>query len=213
MLRVFPMLARFRSEVSKIVIHLVLAFAGASFSVALHAYSVIGPALFVFGVAMTALLRAVLPPGAVYLASSNPERIALFGRLSAVCIPGVNALLDVSTYVRPEDEFSVFYRRAALALNDCRTTRDEDWTFVARVLIEVAPILLVDARDTTPGIRHELERILRNRLDFKACFLSPYRETPALLVSLGAKSSHPSGEFFIISPDELVWSLASMPGV
>lgn len=86
-------------------------------------------------------------------------------------------------------------------LNDYRTTQAADWPNVARQLIEVAAVVVVDGRDQTAGVRFEVERILKNHLEFKTVFLSSDGHMPPLLSFLSAKSSHPSGTFQILSPD------------
>jgi len=44
-----------------------------------------------------------------------------------------------------------------------------------------APVVVVGCRDTTPGVRIKIERILRNRLDFKSVFVRGDDQVPAVL--------------------------------
>jgi hypothetical protein len=85
MISMFPRLARFRSETTKVLLHFALAVFGLILVSVTGTYSVLLPNALLLGIATTAFLRVVLPPAGVYLASSDPERISFFGQLS---VPG-----------------------------------------------------------------------------------------------------------------------------
>jgi len=201
MLKLFPRLARCRTETAKIALHLILAALGLISAVHFDVYSPIFLSAFLLGVALTATLRVLLPPGGVYLAASSPARIQLFSQLSIRTIPAFAALLDVSNLVNPDKGSTEYIRGAMGVANDYRTSDPDDWTLVVRQLIEMTAIVLVDGRDETPGVRFEVDRLLRNRLDFKTIFLSADGTFPPVLRSLSAKSTHPSGNFQIMTPD------------
>jgi hypothetical protein len=208
MIGLFPKLARFRSEVTKILLHTGLALFGVALAAALGVYAVLAPSALLLGIAITAGMRVVLPPGGVYLASSNPERVIFFGQLSKRTIPGFAALLELSNLVTPNDDG--YLGHLVGLLNDFRTTDPDDWRDVVKYLIEMAAFVVVDGRDQSPGVEFEVARILRNRLEFKTGFLSSDGEIPSVLRRLNAKSSHPSGEFLLMTPDQ---ALHAVPAV
>jgi len=200
----FPKLARFRVEAVKIVVHLALAILGFTLFTQLHVYSLLPLIALLLSIVATVLLRVLLPPGGVYLASSNPERIKFFMQLSNRTIPQFAALLEVSTLLDPDTGDRNFLLDAAQVLNDYRTTNPNDWPVVVRQLMEMAAMIVVDGRDQTPGLQFEVERILRNRFEFKTAFISEDGRIPDILRRLNAKSSHPSGTFQVVTPDGAV---------
>ena len=208
MIRMFPRLARSRSETIKVLFHTSLAAFGFVLAAGLGVSSVLSLSALLLGIATTALLRVVLPPGGIYLASSDPERIKFFARLSERIIPGFAALLEVSTLVEPKREG--FLRNAIGVLFDFRTSDPNHWPDVVKQLIEMAALVVVDCRDQTPGVEFEVERIMRNRLEFKTVFLSPDGTLPSVLRHLNVKPSHPSGEFLLMTPDQ---ALQAVPEV
>jgi hypothetical protein len=201
MIGIFPKLARYRTESSKIATHLVLAIIGLALSLIFRIYSPAFLGAFLASIALTALLRVLLPPSGVYLASSNPDRIHLFTQLSFRTISQIAALLEVSNLVNPNGPPTKFFIGAVGVLNDYRTSNPADWTSVVGQLIETSAVVLVDGRDETPGLRYEVERIIRNRVDFKVIFISADGSFPPVLRNLKAKSTHPSGKFQIMTPE------------
>jgi len=198
----FRKLARCRAETTKAIVHIVLLTMALAMFFGLGTnFSLLLAALFT-GTLATILLRELLPPGGVYLASSSPGRIAFFGQLSMRTIPAIAALLEVSNLLDPKDGGRLFYRRAVGVQNDYRTKNPDDWTGVVRELMEMTAVIVVDGRDDTPGLEFEVKRILKNRVEFKTVFISAAGEMPILLRRLAAKSSHPSGSFFLLSPDD-----------
>ena len=125
-------------------------------------------------------------------------------QLSNRTIPQFAALLEVSTLLDPETGDRNFLLDAAQVLNDYRTTNPNDWPVVVRQLMEMAAMIVVDGRDQTPGLQFEVERILRNRFEFKTAFISEDGRIPDILRRLNAKSSHPSGTFQVVTPDGAV---------
>jgi hypothetical protein len=208
MLLMFPRLARFQSETIKVLNHLALGVFGLMLGSVAGAYSVLLLSALLLGIGMTAFLRVVLPPAGVYLASSNPERISFFGKLSKRSIFGFAALLEVSNLADPNQKG--FFGKKLGLLNDFRTTDPSDWPDVVKQLIEMAAFVVVDGRDQTPGVEFEVKRILRNRLEFKTAFLSTDGKLPSLLSRLDAKSSHPSGTFLVMTPDQALQVLPAM---
>jgi hypothetical protein len=208
MVLIFPRLARFRSETTKVLLHLALAVFGLMLVGVTGTYSVLMPSALLLGIATTVLLRVVLPPAGVYLASSDPDRISFFGRLSKRTIAGFAALLEVSNLADPNQKG--FMAKEVGLLNDFRTTDPNDWPDVVKQLIEMAALVVVDGRDRSPGVEFEVKRILRNRLEFKTAFLSADGKLPSLLTRLNAKSSHPSGTFFVMTPEQ---ALQVLPAV
>lgn len=67
-----------------------------------------------------------------------------------------------------------------------------------------------DGRDTTPGVKYEIEKILHSRLEFKTVFVVPDKEYPEILKQLNAVSSHPSGEFLLMTPERVVEAIPLM---
>ena len=207
MIGLFPKLARYQTESAKIATHLILAGIALVLSICFDVYSPSIVSLSLGGVALTASLRAILPPGGVYLASSRPDRIQLFSQFSRQTIPAIAALLEVSNFADPKKNPQQFLKDASGLVNDYRTTDPDDWTSVVGQLLEMTAIIIVDGRDQTPGVRFEIERILLNRLDFKTTFLSVDGSLPPVLRGIGAMPSHPSGEFNILTPDMAVKSI------
>jgi hypothetical protein len=62
-------------------------------------------------------------------------------------------------------------------------------------------LVVVDGRDQTPGLELEVKRILRSRLEFKTAFVTEDGKMPPILSRLDARSSHPSEQFLILTPD------------
>jgi hypothetical protein len=58
-----------------------------------------------------------------------------------------------------------------LMLFDSRTTDDQQWQYVVAELQSIAPVVLVDARDTTPGVVYEVHRTLTKLYTDKTLFL------------------------------------------
>jgi hypothetical protein len=208
MVLMFPRLARFRSEATKVLLHFALAVFGVMLVSVTGAYSVFLPSALLLGIAATAFLRVVLPPAGVYLASSDPERISFFGQLSKRTLFGFAALLEASNLTNPNQKG--FFGKKLGLLNDFRTTDPSDWPDVVKQLIEMAAYVVVDGRDRSPGVEFEVKRILRNRLEFKTAFLSTDGKLPSLLTRLNAKSSHPSGTFFVMTPDQALQVLPAL---
>lgn len=208
MIRMFPRLARFPSETTKILLHIFLAMSGFTLAAGLGVSSVLSPSFLLIGIATTALLRVVLPPGGIYLASSDPERINFFARLGKRIIPGFAALLEVSNQVHPTRE-NFFWNKIGV-LFDFRTSDPNDWPDVVKQLIEMAALVVVDARDQSPGVEFEVKRVIRNRLEFKTVFLSPDGALPSILRDLNVKSSHPSGKFLLMTPEQALQSVPAL---
>jgi hypothetical protein len=213
MFGMFPKLARSRSEAIKIVFHIIFAASGFTLA-ATHGLScTFWLSVWFVAIAATASLRAALPPGVVYLASSDPERIDYFSRLGKRVIPGFAALLEVSNAMNPEKNgsFSMldFYRRLVGLLYDFRTSSEDDWRGVAKQLIETAALVVVDGRDDTPGVEHEVGRIVENRLEVKTVFLSPDGTLPNVLRKLEGQSSDPSRRFSLMTPDQALHEIPS----
>jgi hypothetical protein len=208
MVLMFPQLSRFLHETTKVILHLVLAVFGLMLAGVTGTYSVLMPSALLLGVASTAFLRVVLPPGGVYLASSDPERISFLKQLNRNIIPGFAALLEVSNFADPSQKgFS--WKDLLLLQNDFRTTDLSNWPDVVKQLIEMAAIVVVDGRDRSAGLELEVKRILKNRLEFKTVFLWD-GTLPSLLSSLNAKSSHPSGTFMMMTPDQALQVLPAL---
>lgn len=201
MLVLLPKLSRARVEIAKILVHIALTALAILLAILYNAFSLLALGCFFAGITLTAILRVFLPPGAVYLASSQPERISYFANLNKRTILGIAALLEVSTHAKPQEGFARFYGIAIGLLNDYRTSDPDEWTNVVARLVEMTALVIVDGRDNTPGVRYEVQRLLRNRLDFKTAFLSIDGSLPPVLVDLNAKSTHPSGQFQVISHD------------
>lgn len=210
MIRLFPKLARFRTETTKVGLHLALASFAFALVATLGVYSVLPLCALLLGIAGTALLRILLPPAGVYLATSSPECIRFFGQLSRRTIPAFAALLDVSNLLDPDGDFKDFYGEALGVLNDYRTTSPDDWPDVVKQLIEMAALVVVDGREQSPGIELEVKRILSNRLEFKTAFLTADGTLPRVLSRLDAKSSHPSGTFLLLTPEDALQAIPVM---
>ena len=207
MVNLFPKLARFRVEMQKILIHISLAIIAFTLCIGLRVYSLLPLSALLLSIATIVLLRAILPPGGVYLASSNPERVEFFIQLSYRTIPQIAALLEVSTLLDPDKRDRNFFLDAAGALNDYRTLNPDDWTMVVKQLMEMSAIIVVDGRDHTAGLQLEVERILRNRFELKTVFISDDGTMPHILSRLNAKSSHPSGTFQLMTPDDALYAI------
>jgi hypothetical protein len=115
---------------------------------------------------LVVLIRNMFPPTAVYLATSNIDRLKLLQQLQARSIPNLVALLTLSR----SGTAPLSYR--FISLFDFRTHNDDTWRTVVDQLLAMAPVIFVDARDASPGVLDEVRRIIHKRYLNKVLFVS-----------------------------------------
>lgn len=129
-------------------------------------------ALFFLSLVVVIVLRNFLPPIILYLSSSNPERLALLQTLQFRSFSGVTALLDVSEYLDIEQPLWELSKRAFIESTDARTKDDAAWQHTVSRLMAMAPLLIVDGRDTSEGVLREIEEIFQHGFLRKTMFVS-----------------------------------------
>ncbi|WP_313915105.1 hypothetical protein [Tahibacter sp.] len=115
--------------------------------------------------------RIYLPVSVVYLAASSPLRLELLNALQHRIILNFTALLDTGNLPSGGAEGGLAGWNFS-ALFDSRTFNDDDWQEVVEALMDIAPTVLLDARDTSPGVLHEVDRIFARMLQDKTVFIA-----------------------------------------
>ena len=101
------------------------------------------------------------PPFVLLLGASSQETGRALGRLANASFPfRVVALLDRS---RTGTQFSSF----SWLTDDLRTVDEREWRWVVDNLIEVIPIIVLDARTTRPVVVEEARQLLRHDIRLK----------------------------------------------
>lgn len=105
------------------------------------------------------------PPAVLLLSTSTKDNIALQSVLSELIIPlGVFSLLRLDQ----ADE-----KATELVGPHCvRVHNDRDWLTVIKVLIKTVPYVVLDSRNITNPVEHEVEYVLTNGLTYKVLFVS-----------------------------------------
>ena len=165
---VLPYLSRSAFEVTKLRSHVAVGCGALLAAVWLHPLSCFVVGAMLVSIAMTIASRLYLPPGVVYLASSSPQRLTLLHQLQTKVILNVTALLDTRNLPA---EFAGRLITVP-SLFDARTLDDDTWHAVVDELISIAPVVLLDARDTSHGVLQEVERIFGRSLQDKTVFLA-----------------------------------------
>ncbi len=204
MIPLFSKMARARTERMKIATHLGLSALVLIVCVRLGVQGPLPFCIFFVSVALVASLRIILPPAAIYLSSSAPVRLQLMQQLQARVIPGVTGLLDVTQNIDTTDGVKTFFFKATIMLFDSRTNADDDWKVVAAELMDIVPLVFLDARETSPGVLYEVERIFREKLAYKTMFVSEENGQCPALESLNTDARFPEEEVCRLSESHLL---------
>jgi hypothetical protein len=203
-IRAFPKLARARYDVLRLCNQTLIA----AVVLVLHWWLNVAMPLAVEAHALSAMLvislRVCLPPAFLYLASSAPDRLLLAQTLQMRSIPGVTCLLDVSNHIEVQGSRIGSFSKLFVVLFDARTKRDRDWQALVDSLVRVVPVIILDTRDTTEGVLHEVRRIDELRLLHKSIFVSnEHGECPAL-AALGLEIPSLPDRQIVGKPDAIV---------
>jgi len=106
----------------------------------------------------------------------------------------VLSLLDIND---PADQ----RLKSELQLDCLRTENDDDWFLAIYIIAEHAPILILDATATTPGVLREYQHVKDDRLEYKSIFLSGRNGECPLFYELKDSGREHSSTLFVA--DEL----------
>ncbi|OUL97140.1 hypothetical protein [Paraburkholderia hospita] len=184
MLLMFPKMARARSETAKIVVHVGLASIAAMLYATFSVLSMVPLFFYFLSVALVIFLRIILPPAAIYLASSTDDRLKLLFALQMRAFVGVTGLLDLSESLDGDVQSSLKNPIFLMMLYDSRTREDSDWTEVVEQMMDIVPLIFLDTRDTTPGVLCEVKKIFERDITAKTGFICDEQGTcPALNIA------------------------------
>lgn len=114
--------------------------------------------------------QTLMPPAVLFLASSKPQSASMVRwLLMAVTGQGfrVAYLLDPwNTHGHSSPGFSL-----AFANDNFRTIADDKWHHVVHAFFGVAPVIVIDTRSPTAGVKHETLHALRQGFAHKTIFL------------------------------------------
>jgi hypothetical protein len=124
------------------------------------------PPLLLTGFSLLALNGACLPPAVLYLGVSRRDGWVLTKPLQRTVAPlKFIHLLDSSLEINPST-------RREVRRSEFRVWRKADWQHIVRQLSGIAPIVIVDARNKTASLEHEIKQIIRSGFDGRTFFLS-----------------------------------------
>ncbi len=103
------------------------------------------------------------PPVILFLSSSTPAAISLFGKVKHTIVPlRVCALLD--------PEYSGGYDDRFTLIIDNMRIRTKQWLMIVSHLAEIVPLVVLDIRILTPSVRKEMNLMLQPNRLYKAMF-------------------------------------------
>lgn len=171
MARIFRRFARAKYEIAKILGYVFLAFTVSMLFFILELHVAIPLILFFVSVAIIVMVRALIPPAVILLTSSAPDRLRLFQRLQIRAITGITAMLDTSQHIQQDAALKKMLFRSMIIAYDARTSNDANWEVTAKEIMDIVPTILLDSRETSPGVLYEAERIFSEKLWFKTLFI------------------------------------------
>lgn len=138
-------------------------------------------ALAGLALAVVEACQVALPPCVLYLGSSAPRCVATMAGLN-VALPYCRtvSLLDPRAPL-PQEHVDAFFR------NDLRTTSVYEWRSVVHHLMDIVPVIVVDAGDGTAGVREEVARIERLGYHDRALFVADDVARDRLLAEVGRR--------------------------
>lgn len=151
------------------------------------------------------IIYQALPPSVIVLGTSRHEMFDMRHWLERAVNPyRVVVLLEPESSVDKKD--SVF-RKNQFSWDNLRTS-DGHWRDTAFRLIEMSPILVIDARVHTKGVAEEILRIFNSNLIHKALFVENEDKTAPAINESGVK--YDKREFRMVEVSEIVTELKIM---
>ena len=147
-------------------------------------------------IAIMLLSLPLIPPTAVVFSSSTDKQLRW--ALSLKQLAGgrrVISLLDTG-YMKSKrnlrDLWATFTRHAISLMDVLRTIETENWQYVVKELVKVAPIVIVDTRVCTHALLFEAATVATNEYAHKAIFVSEDDGSCPVLERLVVNGSVPS---------------------
>ncbi len=133
----------------------------------------LGIVVMIVGLRWWLWVRTTTPPFVLFLSTSEAMSVEQHHRLKLSISPlRVVSLLDVGINTDADTAGS-------LNLDCLRTEEDEDWWKVIVLLIELAPIVVINADAESPGVIREATHLVAEDITFKTIFLTN-RDAPLL---------------------------------
>jgi hypothetical protein len=164
--RLFLLSARARYEAWKMALFGVLVAIALGCVLVYRINAMLPPSAYFCSLLLVILIRNLFPPTAVYLATSTADHLTLLSQLQVRSIPNLAALLALSRTA----EVPVSYR--FISLFDFRTHDERVWRDVVDRLMAIAPIVILDTRDPSPGVLDEVHLVIRKGYLAKTAFIS-----------------------------------------
>jgi hypothetical protein len=126
----------------------------------------LGAAVMAVGLRWWLWVRTTTPPFVLFLSTSDPRSIEVHRQTKHLVSPlRVVTLLDLGN--------SPSSKVANELLMDClRTGNDDDWWRVITILIELTPLVVVNADAESPGVIRETMHLISKGFTFKTVFLT-----------------------------------------
>jgi hypothetical protein len=139
-------------------------------------------------------IRVTTPPFILFLSCSDPGSIDAHKQLKRLVSPlRVVTLLDLENCpsTKTAEELSL----------DClRTGNSDDWKKVIYILIDMAPVVIMNADTDTAGVHEEAIYVPKNMLMFKTAFL---KKGDARLLRLQPEPAASASNCFVVSATKL----------
>lgn len=126
----------------------------------------LGVVLMILGLRWWLWVRITTPPFVLFLSTSDAQSIGVHRQIKRLISPlRVVTLLDL--------ENSPSSKTTNELLLDClRTGNDDDWWKVITILIELAPLIVINADTESPGVVREALHLISEDVTFKTVFLT-----------------------------------------
>jgi hypothetical protein len=163
-------------------------------------------------VALHTISWNLLPPGVLFLASSDPisaparslvQATAKFrgfrvvyllrGRMAGT----LERLRSATGVIKPSDLDNIGF-----SMGNLRTANDAIWKEVLNNLIAMAPIIVLDTRLSTVGVSYELLHVLDAGFYRKTLFVISGEDTPNLAEQMIVDKLGPNANVHLLSPDD-----------
>lgn len=196
--RVMAVLCRI-SEANQVVygskaLMLLTALASVTAAILLQEPRWLGIALMVAALRGWLWVRVTTPPFILFLSSSDSLSVGIHRQLKRLVSP-----LRVVTLLALEKSPSA--ETADELLLDClRTSNTDDWKKVIYVLIDMAPVVIINADAETAGVHEEAIYITTNKLMFKTAFMT---QSDARLLRLQPEPAASASSCFVVPTSKL----------
>lgn len=126
----------------------------------------LGFVIMVAGLRWWLWVRITTPPFVLFLSTSDPRSIEIHRQTKLLVSPlHVVTLLDLGN--SPSSQVA-----SGLRLDCLRTGNDDDWWKVITILIEMAPLIVINADTSSPGVVREALHLIAEDITFKTVFLT-----------------------------------------